>query len=188
MSRLYLIWTPTPSHHSVSASASPIPLDHSAVKCLESEFKFTAKGNNGSSHLFRYTANSWKQILRHSINKQEVKMEDEKMDASSGREKQVVSANRHQGIHRGKLRSGTRNTKTFSMIQASKLAHYLALRVLWARWSKQYTLIAAEMERWSTMWATACQQYSYPGFSRRKIFKGLLQLPNLGMCGSTELR
>lgn len=74
-------------------------------------------------------------------------MEDEKMDASSGREKQVVSANRYQGIHRGKLRSGTRNTKTFSMIQASKLAHYLALRVLWARWSKQYTLTAAEMER-----------------------------------------
>lgn len=121
---------PPPTHHPASASASPSPLDHSAVKCFESEFKFTAKGNNGSSHLFRYTANSWKQILRHSINKQEVKMEDEKMDVSSGREQQVVSGNRHQGIHRQKLRSGTLNTKTFSMVQASKLAHYLALSVL----------------------------------------------------------
>lgn len=60
-------------------------LDHSAVKCFASKFKFTAKGNKGSSDLFRYTANSWKQILRHSINKQEVKMEEEKMDVSSGR-------------------------------------------------------------------------------------------------------
>lgn len=64
-----------------------------------------AKVNNGSSHLFRYTVNSQKQILRHSINKQEVKMDDEKMDVSLGREQQIVSGNRHQGIHRWKLRS-----------------------------------------------------------------------------------
>lgn len=67
-----------------------LPQVLSAVKCLEFEFKSTFKGNNSFSYLFKYRANRWKQILKYGINGKEVKMEDEKMDLSLGREQQGV--------------------------------------------------------------------------------------------------
>lgn len=46
-------------------------------------------------------------VLKYRINKQEVRTESEKVDLSLGREQQVVSGNRHQVTHWGKLKSGT---------------------------------------------------------------------------------
>jgi hypothetical protein len=93
---LYLI-SPTLPNFCIS---NPQPQVPSAVK-------FTFKGSNSSSCLFKYAVNSWKQLLKFTINKQEVKIEAEKMHLSLGKEEQAVSGNRHQVSHRGKLRSGT---------------------------------------------------------------------------------
>lgn len=95
----YTSYTPTLCPTSASATPSPRSTQLSSALNL-----------NSSSHSREATAplvylNSWKQLLKFSINKQEVNIEAEKVHLSLGREEQVVSGNRHQVIHRGKLRS-----------------------------------------------------------------------------------